>query len=143
MLEYIVFGAVLVVVVVYLVLKNKQTKNNGEVSLSDIKERLGIIEAAQANIETLNKNLIDFKNLFGDKSKRGKLGEEYLENIVKDCLVEKHYSLQHTLSNGKRVDCLLRFGSTNENIGIDSKFSWENYEKYKEETDENIKKGLL
>ena len=91
MLEYIVFGAVLVAVVVYLVLKNKQNKNNGEVSLSDIKERLGIIEASQANIETLNKNLIDFKNLFGDKSKRGKLGEEYLENIVKDCLVEKHY----------------------------------------------------
>ena len=69
MLEYIVFGAVLLAVVVYLVLKNKQNKNNGEVSLSDIKERLGIIEAAQANIETLNKNLIDFKNLFGDKSK--------------------------------------------------------------------------
>ena len=124
MLEYIVFGAVLVAVVVYLVFKNKQTKNNGEVSLSDIKERLGIIEAAQANIETLNKNLIDFKNLFGDKSKRGKLGEEYLENIVKDCLVEKHYSLQHTLSNGKRVDCLLQFGSTNENLGMTSKFSW-------------------
>ena len=41
------------------------------------------------------------------------------------------------MSNGKRVDCLLKFGSTNENIGIDSKFSWENYEKYKQETDEN------
>ena len=143
MLEYIVFGAVVAAVVVYLVLKSKQTKNNDEVSLSSINERLGIIEAAQANIETLNKNLIDFKNLFGDKSKRGKLGEEYLEDIVKDCLVEKHYSFQHTLSNGKRVDCLLKFGSTNENIGIDSKFSWENYEKYKQETDESTKKGLL
>ena len=143
MLEYLVFGVVLGAVVVYLVLKNKQTKNNDEVSLSSINERLGIIEAAQANIETLNKNLIDFKNLFGDKSKRGKLGEEYLENIVKDCLVEKHYSLQHTLSNGKRVDCLLKFGSTNENIAIDSKFSWENYEKYKQENDENTKKALL
>ena len=47
------------------------------------------------------------------------------------------------MSNGKRVDCLLKFGSTNENIGIDSKFSWENYEKYKQETDENTKKALL
>ena len=60
MLEYIVFGAVIVVVVAYLVLKNKQTKNNDEVSLSSINERLGIIEAAQANIETLNKNLTRF-----------------------------------------------------------------------------------
>jgi len=75
-LEYIVFGAVIVVVVAYLVLKNKQTKNNDEISLSSINERLGIIEAAQANIESLNKNLTDFKNLIGDKSKRGKLGEE-------------------------------------------------------------------
>ena len=143
MLEYIVFGAVIVVVVTYLVLKNKQTKNNDEISLSSINERLGIIEAAQANIENLNKNLTDFKNLFGDKSKRGKLGEEYLEDLVKDCLVEKHFAFQHTLSNGKRVDCLLKFGSTNENIAIDSKFSWENYEKYKQETDENTKKALL
>ena len=60
MLEYVVFGAVIVVVVAYLVLKNKQTKNNDEVSLSSINERLGIIEAAQANIETLNKNLTRF-----------------------------------------------------------------------------------
>ena len=60
MLEYIVFGAVIVVVVVYLVLKNKQTKNNDEISLSSINERLGIIEAAQANIENLNKNLTRF-----------------------------------------------------------------------------------
>ena len=67
MLEYIVFGAVIVAVVAYLVLKNKQIKNNDEISLSSINERLGIIEAAQANIETLNKNLTDFKNLFGDK----------------------------------------------------------------------------
>ena len=50
MLEYIVFGAVVAVAVVYLVLKNKHTKNNDEVSLSNINERLGIIEAAQANI---------------------------------------------------------------------------------------------
>ena len=31
MLEYVVFGAVLVAVVVYLVLKNKQTKNDFEI----------------------------------------------------------------------------------------------------------------
>jgi len=142
-LEYIVFGAVIVVVVAYLVLKNKQTKNNDEISLSSINERLGIIEAAQANIENLNKNLTDFKNLFGDKSKRGKLGEEYLEDLVKDCLVEKHYSFQHTLSNGKRVDCLLKFGSTNENICIDSKFVWDSYEKYFQENDEDKRKQFL
>ena len=60
MLEYIVFGAVIVVAVAYLVLKNKQTKNNDEISLSNINERLGIIEAAQACAASIipNRSLI-------------------------------------------------------------------------------------
>ena len=146
MLEYIVFGGVLVaVVLVTLIYQNTKNKNNqdNEISLSNINERLGIIEAAQQSIENLNTNLIDFKNLFNDKTQRGKLGEEYLEEVVKDCLIEKHYSFQHTLSNGKRVDCILKFGSTNENICIDSKFSWENYQRFNEETNENNRKNLI
>jgi len=147
-LEYILSGAVIVAVILLFFIYQKVSQKNqnedpNQISLANISERLGIIEAAQTNIENLNKNLTDFKNLFGDKSRRGKLGEEYLEDIVKDVLLEKHYSFQHTLSNSKRVDCLLKFGSTNENIAIDSKFSWENYEKFKEENDENLRKGLL
>jgi len=147
-LEYILSGvAIVAVILLFFIYQKVSQKNQNEdpnqISLANISERLGIIEAAQTNIENLNKNLTDFKNLFGDKSRRGKLGEEYLEDIVKDVLLEKHYSFQHTLSNSKRVDCLLKFGSTNENIAIDSKFSWENYEKFKEENDENLRKGLL
>lgn len=147
-LEYIVSGAavgiLIVLFLIYQKVSNKaQIEDPNQISLVNISERLGIIEAAQNNIENLNKNLTDFKNLFGDKSKRGKLGEEYLEDIVKDVLLEKHYSFQHTLSNSKRVDCLLKFGSTNENIAIDSKFTWENYEKFREEKDETLKRGLL
>ena len=118
MLEYIVIG-VLVVVLAVLIYQKLGSKN--EISLSDIKERLGIIENAQKSIETLNEKIIDFENIFNNKTKRGKLGEEYLEDIVKDTLIEKHYKFQHTLTNNKRVDCLLKFGSTNENICIDSK----------------------
>ena len=147
-MEYILSGAAIgILVVLFFIYQKVSQKNQNEdpnqISLANISERLGIIEAAQTNIENINKNLTDFKNLFGDKSRRGKLGEEYLEDIVKDVLLEKHYSFQHTLSNSKRVDCLLKFGSTNENIAIDSKFSWENYEKFKEENDENLRKGLL
>ena len=148
MLEYIVFGALIVIFILVLLMyqkinsKEKPDESN-QLSLASIQERLGIIEKAQTNIENLNKKLTDFENLFADKSKRGKMGEEYLEQLIEDCLAEKHYSFQHTLTNGKRVDCLLNFGSTNEKIGIDSKFVWDNYEKYKQESDENIKKGLL
>ena len=148
MLEYIGFFGILVliigVVLIYQKLGNKNQSNDGtQVNLADIQERLGIIEKAQETIENLNKKLINFENLFSDKTKRGRLGEEYLENIVKDCLIEKHYDFQHTFSNGKKVDCLLKFETTNETIAIDSKFVWDNYEKYKQETDENIKKSLF
>lgn len=148
MLEYIGFFGILVliigVVLIYQKLGSKDQSNDGtQVNLADIQERLGIIEKAQETIENLNKKLINFENLFSDKTKRGRLGEEYLENIVKDCLIEKHYDFQHTFSNGKKVDCLLKFETTNETIAIDSKFVWDNYEKYKQETDENIKKSLF
>ena len=140
MLEYIVIG-ILVVVLAVLIYQKLGSKN--EISLSDIKERLGIIENAQKSIETLNEKIIDFENIFNNKTKRGKLGEEYLEDIIKDTLIEKHYKFQHTLTNNKRVDCLLKFGSTNENICIDSKFVWDSYEKYFQENDEDKRKQFL
>jgi len=147
-LEYIGFFGILVLIIgvflIYQKLGSKDQSNDGtQVNLADIQERLGIIEKAQETIENLNKKLINFENLFSDKTKRGRLGEEYLENIVKDCLIEKHYDFQHTFSNGKKVDCLLKFETTNETIAIDSKFVWDNYEKYKQETDENTKKSLF
>jgi len=146
-LEYLVIGGLAVVVIfvflIYQKIGSKSTENTNEISLSDIKERLGNIENAQQSIEKLNEKIIDFENIFNNKTKRGKLGEEYLEEIVKDTLIAKHYSFQHTLTNNKRVDCLLTFGSTNENICIDSKFVWDNYEKYFKETDEDKKKQYL
>ena len=147
MFEYLVFGGLAVLVIfaflIYQKIGSKNIENSEEINLSDIKERLGNIENAQRAIEKLNEKIIDFENIFNNKTKRGKLGEEYLEVIVKDTLIPKHYSFQYTLSNNKRVDCLLTFGSTNENICIDSKFVWDNYEKYFKETDENKKHKYL
>ena len=147
MFEYLVFGGLAVLVIfaflIYQKIGSKNNENTEEINLSDIKERLGNIENAQRAIEKLNEKIIDFENIFNNKTKRGKLGEEYLEVIVKDTLIPKHYSFQYTLSNNKRVDCLLTFGSTNENICIDSKFVWDNYEKYFKETDENKKHQYL
>ena len=147
MFEYLVFGGLAVLVIfaflIYQKIGSKNNENSEEINLSDIKERLGNIENAQRAIEKLNEKIIDFENIFNNKTKRGKFGEEYLEVIVKDTLIPKHYSFQYTLSNNKRVDCLLTFGSTNENICIDSKFVWNNYEKYFKETDENKKHQYL
>jgi len=97
--------------------------------LGKLNERLGIIDSAQKELNDLKTNVIDFKNLFNNKTQRGQLGEEFLEKIVEDALQKKYFKFQHTLSNSKRVDCFLTLGSAHESISIDSKFSWENYTK--------------
>ena len=84
--------------------------------------------------------MIDFKNLFNNKSERGRLGEEYLEDLISDTMSKKHYKFQHTFKNGSRVDCLLTFGSSDLSIPIDSKFSWENYKKMCESKTMKIRK---
>jgi DNA recombination protein RmuC len=48
--------------------------------------------------------------------------------------------MEHTLSNGKRVDCFLFLGEPHECVAIDSKFAWENYTKLVTEKDEQLKK---
>ena len=102
MLEYIAFGGLLIVIIgiflIYQKIGNKDQSNDAsQLNLADIQERLGIIENAQENIKILNEKLTDFENLFSDKTRRGRLGEEYLESIVKDGLLEKHYTFQHVL----------------------------------------------
>ena len=105
-----------------------------------IKERVSTVQSAQIELGKLTNEIIDFKNLFSNKTERGRLGEEYLEDIVSDTMSKQHYKFQHTFKNGKRVDCLLTLGSEDQSIPIDSKFSWENYKKMIETKDENLQK---
>ena len=65
-MEYILSGAAIgILVVLFFIYQKVSQKNQNEdpnqISLANISERLGIIEAAQTNIENLNKNLTDFK----------------------------------------------------------------------------------
>ncbi len=105
-----------------------------------IKERVSSVQKAQEQIGKLANEVIDFKNLFSNKTERGRLGEEYLEDLVSDTMSKQHYKFQHTFENGSRVDCLLTLGSSDLSIAIDSKFSWENYKKMSETNDEAQKK---
>ena len=145
MLEYIVIGVLAVVVVLALLIYQKLNSKDKSVDFADISNKLDNIDKAQSNIEELNTKITDFSNLFSDKTRRGKMGNEYLEDIVKDCLISKHYNFEHTLSNDKRVDCLLTFNQdvSSEIICIDSKFVWDSYEKYFQENDEDKRKQFL
>ena len=108
---------------------------------TEVKERISAVQTAQKDLGNLANQVIDFKNLFSNKTERGGLGEDYLEDIIRDAMSPKHYKFQHTFSNGKRVDCLLTLGPPEQCVSIDSKFSWENYKKMLETKEEQLKKN--
>ena len=146
-MDYLIVGiGVVLIVLTFLIYQKVSKKRDLETdykeTLGNIFKQLGAIEKVQEDFKDIQDNIIDFKNLFNNKTERGKLGEEYLEDIIKDSLQAKHYKFQHTLGGGKRVDCFLNFGTPQESICIDSKFSWENYKKMAEEKDEQTRKIL-
>lgn len=140
MLEYIIIIFLgTITLLAYLIYQKVSSKNSNSV-LNELNTKLSSIAETKETMENLQGDMVDFKNLFNNKTDRGKFGEEYLENLVKDALNTKHYKFQHTLSNGKRPDCYLTFGSPEESVCIDSKFSWENYKKMHEEKDQQLRK---
>ena len=46
-------------------------------------------------------------HLFNDKRARGAFGESRLEHIIANILPSEYYTQQATLTNGRRVDCLI------------------------------------
>ncbi len=98
-------------------------------TFTDILKRLTIIDQAQKKITELSNDVVNLQEVLTDKRSRGAFGEVQLANLIKNMLPEKHVSLQHTLSNNKRVDCLLRLPSPTGNLAVDAKFPLENYQK--------------
>ena len=49
-----------------------------------IKERVSSLQKTQEQMDKIANEVIDFKNLFNNKTQRGRLGEESLEIVVSD-----------------------------------------------------------
>ncbi len=88
---------------------------------------LARIDEAQKRITELSSNVVSLKEILGDKRSRGALGETQLAALVRNLMPEGSFSLQHTLSNGTRVDCLLRLPAPTGDVPIDAKFPLESY----------------
>lgn len=97
-------------------------------SLTELQERLATIDKAQANIEKLSGDVLSLQDILSNKQTRGAFGEIQLNDIVSKALPADSYSFQHTLSNGKRADCLIHLPNPPGPIVIDSKFPLEAYE---------------
>ena len=99
-------------------------------SLTELQERLATIDKAQTNIEKLSGDVLSLQDILSNKQRRGMFGEIQLTDIVSKALPADSYALQHTLSNGKRADCLVHLPNPPGPIVIDAKFPFEAYEAY-------------
>ncbi len=97
-------------------------------SLGDLHQRLEAIDKAQTNIEKLSSNVLNLQDILSNKQARGAFGEIQLNDIVIKALPSDAYTMQATLSNGKRADCLIHLPNPPGPIVIDAKFPLEAYE---------------
>lgn len=97
-------------------------------SLGELQQRLQTIDKAQANIEKLSGNVLNLQDILANKQARGAFGEIQLNDIVQKALPADAYTMQATLSNGKRADCLIHLPNPPGPIVIDAKFPLEAYE---------------
>lgn len=95
----------------------------------DVVKRLAIIDEAQKKITELSQHVVSLQDVLVDKRARGAFGEVQLASLIANVLPSAHYSLQYTLSNQKRADCILFLPEPSGNLVIDAKFPLETYQK--------------
>ncbi len=99
-------------------------------SLTRLQERLATIDKAQDNIQKLSGDVLSLQDILSNKQRRGLFGEIQLNDIVSKALPADSYSLQHSLPNGARADCLIHLPNPPGPIVVDAKFPFESYEAY-------------
>ena len=98
-------------------------------TFADVLKRLALIDEAQKRITELSGNVVSLQEVLTDKRSRGAFGEVQMAALIANVMPESSYRLQHTLSNGARVDCMMFLPEPTGNVAIDSKFPLDAYQK--------------
>jgi len=102
----------------------EQTTRHTMDSLRALHERLGIIDNAHQNLAELTVQVTTLRDVLANKQARGAFGQARMEAIVRDGMPSNAYAFQHTLSTGKRPDCVV-FLPDGRPLCIDAKFPLE------------------
>ena len=105
--------------------KSYKTTEN---SLTDLKQRLAVIDTAQKNITELSTQVVGLQDILANKQARGAFGEIQLNDLIVQALPPNAYTFQAAVGGNRRVDCLLTLPNPPGSIGIDAKFPLEHYQ---------------
>ncbi len=113
-----------------------QQTNQTHETLRSLHERLAAIDTAQKNITELSQGVVELQSILADKQTRGAFGQGRMEAIVQDALPRGAYSFQHTLTNGKRPDCVIYLPNGAPSLVIDAKFPMEGWNAFRDAPEE-------
>ncbi len=108
-------------------------KGNNE-TLTQVRERLKAIDAAQQNIQKLSGDVVSLKQVLEGNQSRGQYGEYQLSMVLHNVFGDTTgcYEEQYTMKKVKdgtdvRADAVVFMPAPNKMICIDSKFPFQNY----------------
>ncbi|NEV01297.1 DNA recombination protein RmuC [Bradyrhizobium uaiense] len=102
----------------------EQSTRNTMDSLRVLHERLGIIDHAHKNLNELTTQVTTLRDVLANKQSRGAFGQARMEAIVQDGMPKGSFAFQHTLTTGKRPDCVVYLPDQRP-LCIDAKFPLE------------------
>ena len=108
-------------------LQDSNTKTSE--SLSQLNERLAVIDKAQSNMADLGKEVVSLQSILSNKQTRGAFGQGRMEAIITDHLPAGAFAFQYTLSNNKRPDCVVFMPNGGPKLVVDAKFPLESWER--------------
>ena len=122
-------------------------------TMTQVRERLTIIDEAQKNMETLSKDVVSLRTIMEGNQTRGQYGEYQLQMVLLNVFGDTTgcYQEQYTIKkvkdgNDVRADAVVFMPEPNKMICIDSKFPFQDYERLfnaeNEEEKERYKKDF-
>ena len=106
-----------------------------------LQTRLTVIDQAQKNITELSSQVVSLQDILTNKQARGAFGQIQLNDLVIAALPPAAYAFEATLSNRRRVDCLIMLPNPPGPIGVDAKFPLEGYQALRAAVDEPAQKA--
>jgi DNA recombination protein RmuC len=117
-----------------------QAQTTGE-NLGKLNERLAVIDAAQARLTEMTREVVSLKDILSNKQARGAFGQSRMEAIVRDGMPTGAYDFQFTLSNRARPDCVIRLPGDRRLLAVDAKFPLEAFSALRAARDDEARKG--